>query len=99
MCHCALRANTHTIGSLGSDGDASILSGDLNKSGLEVLGRGVKELVQAVQSLRELGVENLLPLPKIVVVGGQSAGKSSLIEGISEIKVPRDTGCCTRVST
>ena len=83
--------------------------------GLEVLGRGVKELVQAIQHLRHLGVEDLvLPLPKIVVVGDQSTGKSSLIEGIrycdfsalissvltvySEIKVPRKAGVCTRVS-
>ena len=65
--------------------------------GLHVLGRGVKSLVQGVQKLRDLGVENLgLPLPKIVVVGDQSTGKSSLIEGISEIKVPRNAGACTR---
>ena len=62
-----------------------------------MLGRGVKSLVQAVQTLRDLGVEILgLPLPKIVVVGDQSTGKSSLIEGISEIKVPRHAGTCTR---
>ena len=65
--------------------------------GLQVLGRGVKQLVQTVQTLRQLGVEDLVvPLPKIVVVGDQSTGKSSLIEGISEIKVPRNTGTCTR---
>ena len=58
-----------------------------------LLGRGVKKLVQVVQELRHLGVEDLnLPLPKIVVVGNQSTGKSSLIEGISEIKVPRSAG-------
>ena len=67
------------------------------EDGLQVLGRGVKKLVQAVQALRHLGVEDLdLPLPKIVVVGDQSTGKSSLIEGISEIKVPRSAGTCTR---
>ena len=65
--------------------------------GLHVLGRGIKSLVQAIQTLRDLGVEILgLPLPKIVVVGDQSTGKSSLIEGISEIKVPRHAGTCTR---
>ena len=53
--------------------------------------------MQVVQELRHLGVEDLnLPLPKIVVVGNQSTGKSSLIEGISEIKVPRSAGTCTR---
>ena len=53
--------------------------------------------MQAVQALRHLGVEDLvLPLPKIVVVGDQSTGKSSLIEGMSEIKVPRNAGTCTR---
>ena len=70
---------------------------DSAESGLQVLGRGLKELVHVVQDLRHLGVEDLvLPLPKIVVVGDQSTGKSSLIEGISEIKVPRAAGTCTR---
>lgn len=53
--------------------------------------------MQAIKELRHLGVEDLvLPLPKICMVGDQSAGKSSLIEGISEIKVPRGPGTCTR---
>ena len=47
--------------------------------------------------LHHLGLDKLdLPLPKIVVVGDQSTGKSSLIEGMSEIQVPRSSGTCTR---
>lgn len=40
-----------------------------SSDGLEILGRGVKRLVQGIQELRQLGVEDLvLPLPKICVV-------------------------------
>ena len=79
-----------------SSGGSGIVT-PIDTGGLQKLGRGVKSLVQAVQKLRDLGVEILgLPLPKIVVVGDQSTGKSSLIEGISEIKVPRHAGTCTR---
>ncbi|KAG9693142.1 P-loop containing nucleoside triphosphate hydrolase protein, partial [Aureobasidium melanogenum] len=64
---------------------------------LDLLGRPVQKLVQLIKDLEQLGVETRnLPLPKIVVVGDQSAGKSSLIEGISGIKVPRSDGTCTR---
>ncbi|TKA79525.1 hypothetical protein B0A49_01091 [Cryomyces minteri] len=64
---------------------------------VEVVGRGIKELVAAINGLEQLGVETSdLPLPKIVVVGDQSAGKSSVVEAISEIKVPRNSGTCTR---
>jgi Dynamin family len=38
-----------------------------------------------------------IPTPNIVMIGDQSSGKSSLVEAISQIKVPRDTGTCTRV--
>lgn len=82
-------ASTLSVRSISSTGTVTPTSGE----GLQMLGRGVKELVLAVQNLRNLGVEKLvLPLPKIVVVGDQSTGKSSLIEGISEIKLPRSAG-------
>lgn len=52
-------------------------------TGLEILGRRAKELICSIQKLRQLGIENLgLPLPKIALIGDQSTGKSSLIEGI-----------------
>lgn len=46
--------------------------------------------------LRDCGTEGEIPLPKIAVIGNQSTGKSSLIEAISRIKVPRASGTCTR---
>jgi GTPase SAR1 family protein len=42
------------------------------------------------------GMEHVIPLPKIAVIGNQSAGKSQLIEAISQIKVPSSAGTCIR---
>ncbi|KAI9845086.1 MAG: hypothetical protein M1837_005090 [Sclerophora amabilis] len=67
-------------------------------AGLEKLGRDMVKMQQSIRHLRDLGVEDLIEtLPRIVAVGDQSHGKSSLIEAISEIKVPRNEGACTRV--
>jgi len=54
-----------------------------------------------MNALRDAGVEKTsqtadIILPKIVVIGKQSSGKSSLIEALSEVKLPRDMGACTR---
>jgi hypothetical protein len=62
---------------------------------------------RAINRLRDLGLDRLelpgiegepfdISLPKIVLVGNQSSGKSSLIEAISQVKVPRDDNTCTR---
>ena len=68
-----------------------------NGTGVEILGREVKKVIAAANKLRDLGIEKFdLKLPKICVVGDQSTGKSSLIEGISAIKVPRGEDTCTR---
>jgi hypothetical protein len=40
-----------------------------------------------------------LDIPAIVVMGWQSAGKSSLVEAISGITLPRASGTCTRCVT
>jgi len=46
--------------------------------------------------LRQCGLDEFFSLPKIAVVGVQTSGKSSIIEAISEISVPRHNGTCTR---
>ena len=55
-----------------------------------------QKLNEIVKALRDCGTEEIIKLPKIAVIGNQSAGKSSLIESISQIKVPRASGTCTR---
>jgi GTPase SAR1 family protein len=64
---------------------------------LDNLTMDMKYLIKKIQDLSHLGIEDRqITLPKICVVGDQSTGKSSLIEGISEIQVPRAEGTCTR---
>lgn len=55
-----------------------------------------QKLNEIVNALRQCGTEEVIKLPKIAVIGNQSAGKSSLLEAISRIKVPRASGTCTR---
>ncbi|RAH46914.1 putative dynamin GTPase [Aspergillus brunneoviolaceus CBS 621.78] len=71
----------------------SALKNDL----INIITHDMKTLVKKIQDLRHLGIEDSqIALPRICVIGDQSAGKSSLIEGMSEIKVPRAAGTCTR---
>jgi len=58
-------------------------------------------LNELMNTLRDAGIETTsdttdIILPKIVVTGKQSSGKSSLIEALSDIKLPREFGTCTR---
>lgn len=54
------------------------------------------QYISLVDRLRQCGAHTEVNLPRICVVGVQSAGKSSLIEAISGINLPRASGTCTR---
>lgn len=52
-----------------------------------------------IDKLKARGVGDHISLPQLVVCGDQSAGKSSVLEGITEIPFPRKDGLCTRFAT
>ncbi|KAI6119116.1 P-loop containing nucleoside triphosphate hydrolase protein [Pisolithus croceorrhizus] len=54
--------------------------------------RGMLDLINR---LRNIGVQRDIDLPMIAVIGNQSAGKSSLIESISGVTLPRCQGTYT----
>lgn len=56
-----------------------------------------RDLIQGIRNLESIGIDaTLSSLPKFVVVGDQSHGKSSIIEAICGISLPRSAGTCTR---
>ncbi|KAL8308574.1 hypothetical protein RB593_006750 [Gaeumannomyces tritici] len=60
--------------------------------------RGNSATLTKIDRLREL-IGNKISLPQLVVVGDQSSGKSSVLEGITGFAFPRDAELCTRYAT
>ncbi|PHH82661.1 hypothetical protein CDD82_5201 [Ophiocordyceps australis] len=57
-----------------------------------------RELLDLIDKLQFAQLDNV-KLPQIVVVGDQSAGKSSVLEALTGTPFPRDAGACTRFAT
>ncbi|XP_048248476.1 interferon-induced GTP-binding protein Mx-like [Haliotis rufescens] len=56
----------------------------------------VRPLIDLVDRLRGYGLDSDINLPAVAVIGDQSAGKSSVLEAISGVQLPRGTGIVTR---
>ncbi|GCB81800.1 hypothetical protein scyTo_0021464 [Scyliorhinus torazame] len=52
----------------------------------------VRPCIDLIDSLRAHGVEKDLGLPAIAVIGDQSSGKSSVLEALSGVSLPRGSG-------
>ncbi|KAJ6261688.1 Dynamin [Drechslerella dactyloides] len=57
------------------------------------------ELFDLIDKFRELNISEDVSLPQLVVVGDQSSGKSSLLEGLTEVSFPVASDLCTRFAT
>ncbi|KGO54813.1 Dynamin [Penicillium expansum] len=56
-------------------------------------------LLEKIDKLFACNVGEYISLPQLVVVGDQSSGKSSVLEGLTKLNFPRDSGLCTRFAT
>ena len=55
--------------------------------------------LEQIAGLRARGVGDHVDLPQLIVCGDQSAGKSSILEGITGVPFPRQDGVCTKFPT
>lgn len=56
-------------------------------------------LLDKIDKLFACNVGNYIDLPQLVVVGDQSSGKSSVLEGLTGLPFPRESTLCTRFAT
>ena len=57
----------------------------------------MRSMITLVDKLRDFNLQDYISLPRIAVLGEQSAGKSSLLESIAGLTfLPRGTGIVTR---
>ncbi|KAI1763735.1 P-loop containing nucleoside triphosphate hydrolase protein [Hypoxylon sp. FL1150] len=75
---------------MGSIADNTAFQQQTNPGNLSILTK--------VDRLREL-IGTKVALPQLVVVGDQSSGKSSVLEGLTGFGFPRDAELCTRYAT
>ncbi|KUJ12350.1 uncharacterized protein LY89DRAFT_652811 [Mollisia scopiformis] len=64
--------------------------------GFEFVGRHLKASIDTISDLRKFSLDHVVQLAEVVMVGDQSAGKSSLMSRLTGIELPRDQGICTK---
>ncbi|KAL4796324.1 P-loop containing nucleoside triphosphate hydrolase protein [Aspergillus venezuelensis] len=69
------------------------------KAGSDIHNEKRARILSIIDQLRELGVSESVSLPQLVVVGDQSSGKSSLLEGLTGLSFPVASDLCTRFAT
>ncbi|KAI1899079.1 hypothetical protein AGOR_G00057790 [Albula goreensis] len=77
---------------IGSQEDSKRMEGVFHSH----LDEKVRPYIDLIDSLRQIGIERDVALPAIAVIGDQSSGKSSVLEALSGVALPRGSGILTR---
>jgi hypothetical protein len=77
------------------------LNNDKSRPGIESSHQKIRDpyLLDKIDKLFACNVGEYINLPQLVVVGDQSSGKSSVLEGLTRLPFPRDSGLCTKFAT
>ena len=63
------------------------------------IGLASVDLLEKIDRLFACNVGEYVDLPQLVVVGDQSSGKSSVLEALTKLPFPRESGLYTRFTT
>ena len=80
-------------GFLPNQNGGSFMSGN---HAFSAIGQKLREVNDTLGTLQSLGIQHVAELPELVLVGDQSAGKSSIMSAIAGLNLPHNTGVCTR---
>jgi hypothetical protein len=80
-----------------NDNEHALQRGDSVSGGHGILADPI--MLDKIDRLFACNVGDYIDLPQLVVIGDQSSGKSSVLEGLTDLPFPRDSGLCTRFAT
>lgn len=83
------------LGATSDDGQAPPNTVSLD----DLFGDECVKALDLVDELRSCGLDSSFQLPQLVVCGDQSAGKSSVLEALTEVPFPTKENLCTRFAT
>ncbi|KAF8938685.1 P-loop containing nucleoside triphosphate hydrolase protein [Dissophora ornata] len=56
-------------------------------------------IIDKINKIRGYGLNKMITIPQIAILGDQSSGKSSVLEAITKLSFPRNIDTCTRFAT
>ncbi|KAK3805244.1 MAG: P-loop containing nucleoside triphosphate hydrolase protein, partial [Linnemannia elongata] len=58
-----------------------------------------QDIIDKINRIRSYGLNKMITIPQIAILGDQSSGKSSVLEAITKLSFPRNIETCTRFAT